>query len=193
MIMTKFDNNTLNRNNFEDLLKWLDEDREAAGNKYESIRVKLQYFFGAKGCTHSEELADETIDRVLSKVEVLQNNYCGDPINYFFGVAKNVFREYKRRTTYSQLPKHFADSMNSQNHEAELLDFCLQMSLNRIPPEQRRFILDYYSGTKSEKINRRMQISQNLNINRRTLRVQAYRIRSKIQTMFFENLNQASQ
>jgi DNA-directed RNA polymerase specialized sigma24 family protein len=188
--MNNFENNALTRDNFEELLKWLDEDREAAGNTYESIRVKLQLFFNAKGCMHSEELADETIDRVLCKVDVLQNTYRGNPINYFMGVAKNVFREYTRRKTYSQLPKHIADSMDYQDHEAELLDFCLQISLSRISPEQRSFILDYYSGNKSEKVNRRKQISQNLNINRRTMRVQAHRIRSKIQTMFFENLNE---
>lgn len=54
---------------FEQLLAWLDEDRELAGKKYEEIRFRLINLFIARGCRISEELADKTIDRVARKVK----------------------------------------------------------------------------------------------------------------------------
>ena len=50
---------------FEQLLSVLDADRDRAGERYEVIRRKLLKFFEWRGCQRPDELADQTIDRVL--------------------------------------------------------------------------------------------------------------------------------
>lgn len=180
----------LTRCNFEMLLNWLDDDREIAGQKYEAIRFRLQNFFYLKGCAHTEELADETIDRVMKKVEILQSTYIGNPALYFTGVAKKVFLEYKRRRTENELPVNLKDLRQFENNEIENLHFCLNKSLNQIPAKQREFIIEYYSGAKNDKIQRCRQISPNKNISQQAIRVQAFRIRAKLQRVFLKNLSQ---
>ena len=48
---------------FDTLLDWLDPDRERAGHRYETIRLRLIKIFTSRGCPEAEELADETINR----------------------------------------------------------------------------------------------------------------------------------
>lgn len=189
MILESLNETILTEHNFEMLLEWLNEDREIAGQKYELIRFKLKKFFYARGCTHAEELADETIDRVIKKIDVLQKNYCGKPILYFNGVAKNVFFEYTRKKNEKELPQNLTDHSQFDNKQLENLYFCLTKSLNQIPLEQRRFILEYYSGEKKDKMQRCQQISRDKNITYPAMRVQAYRIRNKLQKVFQKNFN----
>src|SRR5580700_5918445 len=56
---------TLTRESLEVFLNYLDADRERAGEKYETIRQKLLTLFRCNGCWTAEDLADETIDRVI--------------------------------------------------------------------------------------------------------------------------------
>jgi hypothetical protein len=56
------------KDNFEQLLTWLDPDRDIAGQKYEVIRTRLIRVFELRGCFKAEELTDETINRVTAKI-----------------------------------------------------------------------------------------------------------------------------
>ncbi len=67
---------------FDSLLIWLDEDREQAGLKYEKIRLRLIKIFTCRGCAEAEDLADEVINRVVSRVGALESTYQGDPALY---------------------------------------------------------------------------------------------------------------
>lgn len=189
MILGSLNETILTKSNFENLLEWLSRDREIAGQKYEAIRFKLKKFFYAKGCTHAEELADETIDRVIKKIDFLQKNYCGEPILYFLAVAKKVFLEYTRKICERELPENIADRRQFYSNEMENLFLCLNESLNQIPSEQRRFILEYYSGEKKDKMQRCQQLSQDKHISYPAMRVQAYRIRNKLQKVFLKKFN----
>ncbi len=75
---------------FEQLLVWLNPNREQAGSKYEEIRRRLIKILTCRGCTCPEELADETMNRVTRKVPEIIGNYVGDPSLYFYGVAHKV-------------------------------------------------------------------------------------------------------
>src|SRR5689334_8976445 len=65
----------IDQTKFEKLLVWLNADRDKAGQKYESIRQRLIYIFRQRGCSTPEDLADETIDRVIQKIEKLVEDY----------------------------------------------------------------------------------------------------------------------
>src|SRR5688572_10205931 len=86
----------LSQAEFDRLLTWFDIDRDKAGEKYESIRQALIELFDAWSCCGAEELADETINRVGTKLDEIVPTYSGDPALYFFGVAKMVHHEYFR-------------------------------------------------------------------------------------------------
>ena len=88
---------SLSQEDFDALLAWLDSDRERAGIKYEQIRSSLIKIFTGRGCLDAEELADETINRVTRKIKDIKSEFRGDPALYFFGVAKMLLLEYKRR------------------------------------------------------------------------------------------------
>ena len=52
----------LNQNAFDNLLEWLDADRDRAAEKYEAIRLRLIKIFLCRGCSEAEELSDETVE-----------------------------------------------------------------------------------------------------------------------------------
>ena len=84
----------LTQDAFDTLLSWLDSDRDRAGTKYETIRLRLIKSFTCRGCWEAEELADETINRVVSRVPELAGEYRGDPALYFYGVSQRIQLEY---------------------------------------------------------------------------------------------------
>ncbi len=86
----------LDKESFDKLLAWLDADGKAAAAKYEACRHTLIDFFRKKGCKHSEECADATIDRV---VEIIMGGRMGErkePVSYLLRVAHFVRLEYFR-------------------------------------------------------------------------------------------------
>jgi len=87
---------------FNTLLSWLDRNRETAGQKYEKIRRRLIRIFYGRGCFEAEELADETINRVIRKLPQLLDDYAGEPALYFYGVANNIYQEWLRKQKKNQ-------------------------------------------------------------------------------------------
>ena len=124
---------------FDAFLTWLEPDRNRAGIKYEDIRSRLVKIFASRGCSCPEDLADETINRVIVKVPEIRDRYCGDPARYFGGVARNVFHEYARRKTVPAVQPP-PDPPETQERELDCLDKCL----DEIPAGIRAFILKYH-------------------------------------------------
>jgi RNA polymerase sigma factor (sigma-70 family) len=175
---------TLTQKAFERLLTWLDKDRERAGQMYVEIRSTLVKFFAWRGCPDAEEMADETINRVnrrLGEVPVVND---GNPRRYFFGVAKNVLREWQRKEKMAPLP-HNASTPPEAEDEAEkaarLLRECLASCLRGLPDAERRLVLDYYEKSKQAKIDFRKALARQLNVEPTALRVKVHRIRARLQ------------
>src|SRR5438874_12665519 len=60
---------TLTKDALDRFLAGLDENRERAGKKYETLRLGLIRFFEWRGCAASIDHADETIDRLVRKLD----------------------------------------------------------------------------------------------------------------------------
>src|SRR5262245_56812797 len=86
----------INQEQFEQLLNWLDPNREKAGTKYEFIRKRLIKIFVCNGCDAAEDLADQTINRVARKLPEIRATYVGEPAPYFRGVAQKILLEWRR-------------------------------------------------------------------------------------------------
>jgi DNA-directed RNA polymerase specialized sigma24 family protein len=184
--------NILDTEKFEKLLNWLNPDRDTAGQKYESIRTRLIKIFYARGCYQAEEMADETMDRVTKKIDTLFGNYEGDPALYFYAVAKNVLLEFSRNPKHTELPPAlpYIDTAPADTNE-DYYD-CLDRCLEKLGPEQRAFIIDYYTDTKGAKVARRKSIAASLDISAKALRIRAFRIREGLRKCVSECIRRSA-
>jgi len=172
---------------FDQLLSWLNPDREEAGRKYEEIRRRLIKIFTCRGCMTSEDLADDTINRVTKKVPEIAPTYAGDPALYFLGVAHNVCLEYFRKK-----PEPDPPPQRDESERKEQLDECLEQCMQRLTSKNRELILEYYHEEKHSKIDHRKELAQKLGIALNALRIQACRIRAGLQECVFECVKQSA-
>ena len=168
----------LTQSNFDSLLDWLDSNRTKAAERYETIRNGLIQVFRNKGCLVSEDLADETIDRVAIKVNELKLSYTGDPSRYFYGVGKLVHLEYLKQPHLAELPPLLAAT---KPEDVELQYQCLDDCMNKLTPSNRSLVLQYYSDRKQAKIDARRAILKMLNLQPSALRVRVFRIRETLE------------
>jgi len=172
---------SVSREAFDQMLAWLDSDRERAGQIYEEIRNRLIKIFVCQGCIDPEGLADETIDRVIRKVPEIAPNYAGDPALYFSGVARYILLEYKNRMAKLRLlppapPKQIEEDEDIER-EYECLDHCIE----RLRPANRELILEYYREDKQAMIENRKRLAERMGVTPNALRVRADRIRNNLQ------------
>jgi DNA-directed RNA polymerase specialized sigma24 family protein len=176
---------------FESFLNCLDEDRERAGEKYETLRQKLQRFFEWRGAMHPDQLSDETLDRVSRKI--IQGERIYDVPGYVYGVARFVLREsweklQKERTSrdsvdINTLPDESVVEIEADEEiEKEQLTQCLDHCLESLPAESRALILGYYQLERGAKIQNRRQLADRLGIPMNALRIRVFRIRERLET-----------
>jgi len=163
----------LSQEAFDALLDWLDSDREQAGIKYEQIRSRLIKIFTGRGCIDPEELADETINRVTSKLKEIKSEFTGDRARYFFGVANKVYLEYLRRKPPQAPPP-------TDSARAELEYRCLERCIERLSEEDRALLLKDYGAKGRTQAERRKALAEELGISLNALRIRVYRIRSAL-------------
>jgi len=161
---------------FDKFLAWLDTDRERAGAKYEDIRLKLIKIFICRGCQVGEDLADETINRVIKRSQEMAGTYTGDPVFYFYGVARRVYLEHVRKPLAS-LPLPSPESLEQKERQDQCLDLCMQV----LAPENRNLVLDYYRRERPAKIVHRKKLARRLGISGTALRLRMHRIRASLQ------------
>lgn len=180
--MTK--DRTPTKEEWDTLLNWLDSDRERAGEIYEDIRHNLIKIFVWRGCNRAEDLADETINRVMWKAEKLAEEYDGNPALFFYGVAKKVLLEHQRKeirpvspikndNVAAPEPEDLYDQMDAKLE-------CLESCLKELSQEDRDLILLYYQKEKQAKIDFRKELAEQVGIDTNNLRVRAYRIRNSL-------------
>ena len=164
---------------FDSLLTWLDPDQGRAARKYETIRRQLTKMFGWEQCLDAEDLADETINRVLKKVSEVPASYLGDPSRYFYGVARNVLLEH-RRQGWSRLPIAAATQFDEVQSREQLYD-CLDRCLLELPTDMRTLLLAYYDRVGEEKFRAREELAAEMGVSVETLRVRVHRAKASLE------------
>lgn len=177
----------LTQESFEELLAWLDPNRDLAGQKYELIRTRLIKIFACRGCYEAEDLADETINRVTSKLKEITDSFYGEHARYFYGVANKIHLEYLRRKPPPPPPPPRHDS-NEIEHEYDCLERCLQ----RLTTDNRDLVLQYYREERQAKIDHRRRLAEQLGIAVNALRIRAHRIRASLQDCVQNCVNEAT-
>jgi DNA-directed RNA polymerase specialized sigma24 family protein len=176
---------TLNQAGFDRLLAALDDDREAAGPKYEVLRANLIRFFEWRGDGAPEEHADETLDRVARKFAAGAEGReeIRDLTSYCIGVARlllhEVYREQaKRQKALRELP---TQEVSAAADETEARLECLRRALEGLPPSDRELVVQYYQGERSAKIENRRRLAERRKVSAGTLRMQALRLRQVLE------------
>ncbi|HJX89030.1 MAG TPA: sigma-70 family RNA polymerase sigma factor [Pyrinomonadaceae bacterium] len=171
---------------FDALLAWLDPNRERAAERYEDIRSRLIKLFTCRGCYEPEDLADETINRVIKRLKDIEASFTGDPTRYFYGVANNVHKEYLRRKPVPQ-PPIAPESSEQIEREYECLERCME----ELTADNRQLVLQYYQREKRARIDHRKQLAQQLGIALNALRIRAHRLRTSLQECLQNCLEEA--
>ena len=163
---------------FDALLDWLDDDREKAGQRYELIRTSLIRMFVSNGLSDAEHYADVTIDRVIKRLPEIQATYVGDQAKYFHGVARYVILEARRARevvmdVFPVLPQEI--SYKSSEYE------CLLKCLKFLSVDKRELILDYYLYQGHEKVEHHRRMASELGITDGALRGRAHNLRTNLE------------
>lgn len=163
------------QDDFDRLLRWLNPDRDQAGEKYEKIRRRLIGIFSSRGCIDTDDLADRSINVVISKIDWLLENYVGDPAVYFYAVAKKIYLEDRKKKPPPNVPPP-----DPQCPEVEKISDCLDACLDGLVPEERDLILQYHQFERREKIQNRKRLAEDLKLSRNALRIKVCHIHSRL-------------
>ena len=169
---------TITQAQFDSLLVWFNPDRELAGRKYKTIHSGLVRIFACKGLNDAEDLADETINRVILRLSSIQESYQGEPAYYFHGVAKNILRECKRRKELAIGEVDVRVDPNPDSHEKHN---CLGHCLDCLSDNERNLILSYYSYDGHSKIEHHKHMARQLKITIGAIRNRTFQIRRYLQ------------
>lgn len=166
---------------------------ERAAHQYELLRSRLMKFFETRRCTRADELADETINRVIRRLSEGETIPAQSLSSYGYGVARNVLKEYhnhpERLTTSLdslEAPHRTANPPVGGGLAAEpslmeqRLD-CLEPCLQELSEEDRKLIWLYYQGEAGAKIENRRELARQFGLNLNNLRIRVFRIRGRLE------------
>jgi RNA polymerase sigma factor (sigma-70 family) len=182
---------------FDEILGWLNPDRDVAGTIYVQLRQELTKIFTWNHCSDPEGLTDEVFDRVAKKVHDVRPTYVGDPKLYFYGVARNLIKEIPKKIK-AQISLEDTEPASDPRREAQqetaaMREDCLRSCLQRLSKDKRELILAYYARDKQAKIDHRTEMARQMGIPVETLRVKAFRIRLTLEQCIERCLNRMAQ
>jgi RNA polymerase sigma factor (sigma-70 family) len=182
---------------FDEILGWLNPDRDVAGTIYVQLRQELTKIFTWNHCSDPESLTDEVFDRVAKKVHDVRPTYVGDPKLYFYGVARNLIKEIPKKIK-AQISLEGTEPASDPRREAQqetaaMREDCLRSCLQKLSKDKRELILAYYARDKQAKIDHRTEMARQMGISVETLRVKAFRIRLTLEQCIERCLNRMAQ
>lgn len=161
------------------LLASLSDDPERAGELYLHIQGKLIRYFTWNSCPRAEDLADEVLDRVARRLN--EGEQIDRPISYILGVARRVLLETKPRNLQGELPldANVAQPTATGHDEAALA--CLDRCLEKLPPESRALLLEYYSPGADTRVAVRQGMADRMGLAVNALRNRVLRLRRNLE------------
>ena len=175
--------NEVTADKFAGFLAWLSPDEARAGEEYERLRFRLITFFAGRNCRFPEDLADETVNRIILKIgdEVVENKTA-----YVYGFARNVllesYRQTKDHVNIDDINVAAKPEETEPDEAADYLDKCL----GELSAENRRLILDYFSAEKQAKIDLHKELTQAFKTTQTALRMRVVRIKQNLRACMQE-------
>ena len=173
---------TLTQEAFDSLLACLDQDRERAGEMYETIRRKLVKFFEWRHCRSPEDLADETLNRVTRRI--LEGEHVDDLPAYCYGVARLQHLELRKRPEFSPAALDEIDALPLFVPGGDRPDVkieCFNDCLDTLTARSREMLIRYYEEEGGAKSDNRRQLAEEMGIPLNALRIRVHRIRERLE------------
>ena len=167
---------------FASFLRRLAPEAERAGEEYEELRQMLVKFFECRGAVFADELADETLNRVIRRIG--EGAAVGHLNAYCFGVARLLLLESLRSPEHRQTGLDALPSLAAPEPEPESDDArieCLRQCLDAMPAESRELMIEYYQDERRTKIDVRQQMADRLGIRRNALTKRMVRLRAQLE------------
>ena len=180
---------------FSRLLAWLDDGVDSGGATYLEMRRRLVWYFDRRNRLTPEDLADETLNRIARTLEESGTIGIRPPARYCYVVARFVLLEdlRKKEHTHVRLDEPRAlepvakfgarpdEPAADQHLVRERRLECLERCLQKLKPDQRELIVEYYRDAARERIDRRRALAERLGISMNALAVRACRIRDTLE------------
>lgn len=132
----------------------------------------------SKGFSDAEDLADETINRVMKKLPEIRDTYVGEQARYFYGIARFIILEMMRRkeVTVEEMPiVPIEPDVHTDEYD------CLLKCLQFLTADKREMILDFYTYDGRDKIQQHKRMANELGITDGALRGRAHQIRGSLE------------
>ena len=165
---------------FSSLLTRLGPDAERAGSAYEHLRRALVSFFAWRGAATPEECADETLDRLATRLDA--GAVVEDLPRFARGIARLVLLEHWRRPDARGVPlEDVGHQVTAEPADDDALPACLDRCLGELAPDSRALILEYYLAEGRNRIDTRKRMVRALGVSESALRNRAQRLRDQLE------------
>ncbi len=160
-------------------LDWLANGATNREEIYESARRRLIIFFSGRKCLDPESLADQTLDCAMRKLADIPAE--AGPMAYLIGIAKNIYRDELRAMQKAEVLRSAQATISTQpQSELERSHTCLEDCLAKLPADERKLVLGYYSESKQAKIDRRKQLAEQFGLSLNALRNRVFRLNQRL-------------
>ena len=170
---------------FDKLLHLLDPDRDLAGEKYETLRLKLAQFFRARACPAVEDRTDEVFDRLTRRIaegEEIRNVF-----GYSLGIARLVWLESLKDPEARQVPFddfHTPPFLDDDEADRKARYVCLDRCLRALPEADGSLLVEYCFCEHGSRSAARQRMADRLQIPIGALRIRVHRIKAKFSECF---------
>ncbi len=127
---------------FDELFRLLEPDAPSIDEGFRRCRLKLVKFFAWRRCEDPDNLADETMSRLLKNVHSGQEILSDKPYSYVYAIATYVFMEHLRA-------KHKGEVIIDIDEVEQIAgsgatDDCQTQCLDQLSAEKRELLAQYY-------------------------------------------------
>jgi DNA-directed RNA polymerase specialized sigma24 family protein len=172
----------------ERLIPGPEGDFGEGGAEYVLLQRRLIVFFESHGALLAEDLADQTLDRVMRILDEGEREI-EDIRRFTLGVARNILRETWKKPHQEPLPESLANQpspiTNPSTDDSDLAELryqCCQKCLAESFSERdRSLLIGYYQSEGRAKIERHKALARELGVSENALRIRACRLRAKLE------------
>jgi DNA-directed RNA polymerase specialized sigma24 family protein len=177
----------MSQDDFYRLLQWFGPDRDASAKKYLEAHGNLTRYFRFNYCECPEDLADEVMNRVASKLPPLWQGRSHTDV--LLGFARFVLLEYLRaREVFVDSPSQGEEVFGadptgieaSAAEEKERRSRCFDSCLAKLPEGDIQLLVNYHRYELEAKSVYRRAMAEERGITLNALRLRACRLKSAV-------------
>lgn len=184
----------------EKLLRYFDTNPAIAAEKLLRCRQKLVRRFAAEHCHDAEDLANETLRRVLQVLDRDEKQLTTTIEAFISGFATNVIHEIHRRPdsqrialeelSPAQEPRCVSlEELELAFSREEALWSCLKQCLDKLTQTDRETLVRYYDSALHEKLKEvRERMALSLGLTSAQLRKHTFKLRAQVEACINECL-----